>query len=260
MNFIFIFLFIIKSFYCFQNDTNSAIKLNITSENFMKSAKIYTFGDEAAPGPAITDPGDSAPFADYFNNFNKKIEKPNIIEKKEEEKEEIINKESPEPIQKETDVKKELQKKSIADKENIKDQLIESFISTTIRSSLKNSKYLRNGNYTYYAKKITKEVSMNLGTKLLFIVLKGKVRTVVQFWFFVFTTFYENIHKTLIEGIFNTLLFLIKIFVYGFLHKVSKKISKNLIVKSILYGIFTYLVEILIFKFKPLISDILIVK
>jgi len=254
MNFIFIFFFLIKSFnslnnYNFKNNTDS-IKIN-SSLKYIKNSRIFSYSDEAAPGSAMTDPGDSAPFADYFNNFNKKIEKPNFIEE---------NKEAPEPFQKETDVKKEFQKKSIADKENIKDQLIESFISTTIRSSLKNSRYLKSGNYSYYTKKITKEVSMNLGTKLLFIILKGKVRTFVQFWFFVVSTFYENIHKTLIEGIFNTFLFLIKIFIYGFLHKLSKKISKKLIIKSILYGIFTYLIEILIFKFKPLISDILIVK
>ena len=255
MNFIFIFFFLIKSFnslnkYNLNNNTDS-IKLNKSSLKYIKNSRVFSYSDEAAPGSAMTDPGDSAPFADYFNNFNKKIEKPNLNEE---------NKNAPEPFQKETDVKKEFQKKSIADKENIKDQLIESFISTTIRSSLKNSKYLKSGNYTYYSKKIAKEVSMNLGTKLIFIILKGKVRTFVQFWFFVISTFYENIHKTLIEGIFNTFLFLIKIFIYGFLHKLSKKISEKLIIKSILYGIFTYLIEILIFKFKPLISDILIVK
>jgi len=257
MNFIFIFFTIIKSFNSLNNNINNitnSIKLNNTSLNYIKNAHIYSFSDEAAPGSAMTDPGDSAPFADYFNNFNKKIEKPDLKENKYEDKK------APEPFQKESDVKKEFQKKSIADKENIKDQLIESFISTTIRSSLKNSRYLKNGNYTYYAKKISKEVSMNLGIKLLFIILKGKVRTVVQLWYFVISTFFENIHKTLIEGIFNTILFLIKIFIYGFLHKLSKKISKKLIIKSILYGIFTYLIEILIFKFKPLISDIIIVK
>ena len=255
MNFIFIFFIIIKSFNSLNNNINNitnSIKLNNTSLKYIKNSHIYSFSDEAAPGSAMTDPGDSAPFADYFNNFNKKIEKPDLKE--------YENKNAPEPFQKESDVKKEFQKKSIADKENIKDQLIESFISTTIRSSLKNSKYLKSGNYSYYALKISKEVSMNLGTKLLFIILKGKVRTVVQLWFFVITTFYENIHKTLIEGIFNTILFLIKIFIYGFLHKLSKKISKKLIIKSILYGIFTYLIEILIFNFKPLISDIIIVK
>ena len=247
-----IFVFLIKTFNSLNNFNNTdSIKLNETSLKHIKNSRIFSFSDEAAPGSAMTEPGDSAPFADYFNNFNKKIEKPNLNEE---------NKDAPEPFQKESDVKKEFQKKSIAHKENIKDQLIESFISTTIRSSLKNSKYLKNGNYSYYTKKITKEVSMNLGTKLLFIILKGKVRTFVQFWFFVVSTFYENIHKTLIEGIFNTFLFLIKIFIYGFLHKLSKKISKKLIIKSILYGIFTYLIEIFIFKFKPLISDILIVK
>ena len=247
-----IFVFLIKTFNSLNNFNNTdSIKLNETSLKHIKNSRIFSFSDEAAPGSAMTDPGDSAPFADYFNNFNKKIEKPNLNEE---------NKDAPEPFQKESDVKKEFQKKSIAHKENIKDQLIESFISTTIRSSLKNSKYIKNGNYSYYTKKITKEVSMNLGTKLLFIILKGKVRTFAQLWFFVITTFYENYHKTLIEGIFNTCLFLIKIFIYGFLHKLSKKISKKLIIKSILYGIFTYLIEILIFKFKPLISDIIIVK
>ena len=247
-----IFVFLIKTFNSLNNFNNTdSIKLNETSLKHIKNSRIFSFSDEAAPGSAMTDPGDSAPFADYFNNFNKKIEKPNLNEE---------NKDAPEPFQKESDVKKEFQKKFIAHKENIKDQLIESLISTTIRSSLKNSKYLKNGNYSYYTKKITKEVSMNLGTKLMFIILKGKVRTFAQLWFFVITTFYENYHKTLIEGIFNTCLFLIKIFIYGFLHKLSKKISKKLIIKSILYGIFTYLIEIFIFKFKPLISDILIVK
>lgn len=225
-----------------KNKEQKEEKRNATSSTKMKINPMTTFTSSMImnsyleiDSPSAPDPsggnwniGDSLAFENQRINYKEN--------KKEAEQE------APAPIStKSTDEKKEVKTKTKG--LTLKEDIIYSVLSTSVKSSLKYSNYIKEKRYKEYAKKIGVDVIANLAARLAFKVIKGSMGNAIQFGLFLRTTLTNCKGKTVNDSIIHCLYQFIKLFLHIVAGIISDKMSKNIAIKAILYGILAYLAE-----------------
>lgn len=213
-------------------------KENATSSTYMKINPMSTFRSSMIMNSNLEIDSPSAPDpsgGDWNIGDSLAFEKQRINKKETEQ-------EAPAPIStKSTDEKKEVKTKTKG--LTLKEDIIYSVLSSSVKSSLKNSNYIKEKRYKEYAKKIGVDVIANLATRLVFKAIKGPMGNAIQFGVFLGTTLLNCKGKTVNDSIIHCLKQFIKLFLLIAAGIISGKMSKNIAIKAILYGILAYLAE-----------------
>lgn len=118
-----------------------------------------------------------------------------------------------------------------------------SVLSSSVKSSLKYCNYLKEMRYKEYAKKIGYDVLSNLVTRLGFKLIKGPMGSIIQFGYFLGTTLINCKEKTIGDSIIYCLRQFIKFAILIGVTIVSGKLSRQIAIKAILYGLLAYFAE-----------------
>ena len=128
----------------------------------------------------------------------------------------------------------------------LSNELLSSFTSTTIRSSLNNAYLLGKKKYYSYFKRIALDLSISLVTKYFFSLMKNPVCGYVRIVFFTVANGYCCFGKTQLDALVHLIKQIIKFFGYVY---ISLFLSKMIEKKRIIFKAFCYAIVTLVFDY-----------
>ena len=139
------------------------------------------------------------------------------------------------------------QKKEINIKKSPKFYILmfETALTTLVRCSLLSFKHIKAKKYKNFFENIFKNEVSIFSIKMLFSVITGQNRTYFRYIFFFCSLLYFCIGQTIPMAITILVFAFVRIFGYPTLDNIAAKLSfNNIVIKSLINGVFTYFLEV----------------